>query len=85
MFKNKTRLGNKFGFKDRIPKDLVSGVTYNFQSRPRVESCIGKYVRRLNARTEEQIGISPFIKKQLNPKNIYLFTILYPLMTLLGF
>ena len=25
-FKNKTRLGNNFHFKDRIPKDLTSGV-----------------------------------------------------------
>ena len=26
VFKNKTRLGNNFHFKDRIPKDLTSGV-----------------------------------------------------------
>ena len=31
VFKNKTRLGNNFHFKDRIPKDLTSGVVYKFQ------------------------------------------------------
>ena len=31
MFKNKTRLGNDFHFKDPIPKDLTSGVVYKFQ------------------------------------------------------
>ena len=31
VFKNKTRLGNNFHFKDRIHKDLTSGVVYKFQ------------------------------------------------------
>ena len=30
-FKNKTRLGNKFHFKDRIAKDRISGAVYKFQ------------------------------------------------------
>ena len=30
MFKNKTRLGNNFRFKDRIPQNLTSGVVYEF-------------------------------------------------------
>ena len=30
VFKNKTRLDNNFHFKDRIPKDLTSGVIYKF-------------------------------------------------------
>ena len=30
IFKNKTRLGNNFHFKDLIPKDLTSGVVYMF-------------------------------------------------------
>ena len=33
VFKNKTRLGNNFHFKDRIPNDLTSGVIYKFQCR----------------------------------------------------
>ena len=31
VFKNKTRLGNNFHFKDQIPKDLTSDVVYKFQ------------------------------------------------------
>ena len=30
VFKNKTRLGNNFHFKDRISKDLTSGAVYKF-------------------------------------------------------
>ena len=30
VFKNKTRLGNNFHFKDRIPKDLTSGFVLGF-------------------------------------------------------
>ena len=30
VFKNKTRLGKNFHFKDHIPKDLTSGVIYKF-------------------------------------------------------
>ena len=32
-FKNRTRLGNNFHFKDRIPKNLTTGVVYKFQCR----------------------------------------------------
>ena len=31
VFKNKTRLGSNFHFKDQIPKDLTSGVVYKFK------------------------------------------------------
>ena len=31
VFKNKTRLGNNFRFKDRSPKNLTSGIVYKFQ------------------------------------------------------
>ena len=30
-FKNKTKIGNNFHFKDRTPKDLTSGVVYKIQ------------------------------------------------------
>ena len=30
VFKNKTRLGDNFHFKDQIPKDLTCGVVYKF-------------------------------------------------------
>ena len=63
MFKNKTRLGNNFHFKDRIPKDLTSGVVYIFQCELCSESCYGEYVRHVNIRIGEHIGISPLTKK----------------------
>ena len=31
VFKNKTKSGNAFHFKDHIPKDLTSGVVYKLQ------------------------------------------------------
>ena len=67
VFKNKTRLGNNFHFKDRIPKDLTSGVVYIFQCELCNESCYGEYVRHVNIRIGEHIGISPLTKKQVKP------------------
>ena len=68
VFKNKTRLGNNFHFKDRIPKDLTSGVVHKFQCGLCNESCYGEYVRHVNVRIAEHIGISPLTKKQVKPK-----------------
>ena len=69
MFKNKTRLGNNFHFKDRILKDLTSGVVYKFQCRLSNESYYGECARHLNVRIGKHIGISPFTKKQVKLKN----------------
>ena len=69
MCTNKTRLGNKFHFKDRIPKDLTSGVVYKFRCGLWNESCYGECVRHLNLRIGEHIDISPLTKKQVNPNN----------------
>ena len=69
MFKNKTRLGNKFHFKDQIPKDLTSGVVYKFQCGLCNESYYGECMRYLNVRIGEYIGISPLTRKQVKPKN----------------
>ena len=69
MFKNKTRLGNNFHFKDRIPKDLTSGVIYKSQCGLYNESYYGECLRHLNVRIGEHIGISPLTKKQVKPKN----------------
>ena len=71
MFKNKTRLGNSFHFKDRISKDLTSGVVYKFQCGLCNESYYGDCVRHLNVRIGEDTGISPLTKKQFKPKNSY--------------
>ena len=55
MFKNKTRLGNNFHFKDQIPKDLTSGVVYKFQCGLCNESYCGECIRHLNVRIGEHI------------------------------
>ena len=68
VFKNKTRLGNNFHFKDQIPKDPTSGVAYNFQCGLCRESCYGESMRHLNVRIGEHIGISPLTRKQVKPK-----------------
>ena len=65
MFKTKTRLGNNFHFKHRIPKYLTSGVVYQFQCG----QYFGECVRHLNVRIGKHIGISPLTKKQRQPKN----------------
>ena len=69
VFKNKTRSGNNFHFKDRIPKDLTSGVVYIFQCGLYNENYYGEYVRHLNVRIGKHIGISPITKKQIKPKS----------------
>ena len=56
MFKNKTRLGNNFHFKDQIPKDLTSGAVYKFQCGLCNESYYGECMRHLNVRIGEHIG-----------------------------
>ena len=69
VFKNKTRLGNNFHFKDQIPKDLTSGVVYKFQCGLCNESYYDECMRHLNVRTGEHIGISPLTKRQVKPNN----------------
>ena len=60
-----TRLGNKFHFKDRIPKDLTSGVVISYS----VDSAMNNIM--MNVCNGEHIGISPLTKKQVKPKNSY--------------
>ena len=69
VFKNKTRLGNNFHFKDQIPRDFTSGVVYKFQCGLCSEPYYGECVRHLNVRIGEHIGISPLTKKQVKLKN----------------
>ena len=72
MFKNKTRLGKKVHFKDRIPQNLTSGVVYKFESGLCNEAYYGECVRYLNVRFVEDISISPLTKKQVKqPKNSF--------------
>ena len=65
----KIRLSNNVHFKDRIPKDLISGVVYEFQCGLCNESYYGECVRHLNVRIGKHIGISPYNKKQIKPKS----------------
>ena len=69
MFKNKTRLGNNFYFKDQVPKDLTSGVVYKFQCGLCNESYYGECMTHLNVRIGEHIGISLLTRKQVKTKN----------------
>ena len=62
------KLAKAFLFKDRIPKELTSGVVYKFQCGLCNESYYGECVRHLNVRIGEHIGISPLTKKKVKPK-----------------
>ena len=55
-------------FKDRIPKELTSGVVYKFQCGLCNESCYGECVRHLNVRIGEHIGISLLTRRKVKPK-----------------
>ena len=57
-----------FRFKDRILKEITSGIVYKSQCGLCNESCYGQCVRYLNVRIGEHIGISPLTKKKVKPK-----------------
>ena len=63
VFKNKTRFGNNFHFKDQITKDLTSGVVYKYQCGLCNESYYDECMRHLNVRIGEHVGISPLTRK----------------------
>ena len=67
VFKSQNKLAKAFRFKDRIPKELTSGVVYKFQCGLCNESYYGECVRNLNVRIGEHIGISPLTKKKVKP------------------
>ena len=69
MFKSQNKVAKAFRFKDRIPKELTSGVVYKFQSGLCNESYYGECVRHLNVRIGEHIGISPLSRKKVKPKS----------------
>ena len=77
MFKIQNKLAEAFRFKDRIPKELTSGVVYKFQCGLCNESYYGECVRHLNVRTEEHIRISPLNNKKVKPKGSALAIISY--------
>ena len=61
-------MANNFGFKDRIPKELTSGVVYKFSCGLCNESYYGECIRHLNVRIGEHIGISPLTNEKIKPK-----------------
>ena len=62
MFKFQNKLAKASRFKDRIPKELTSGVVYKFQCGLCNESYYGECVRHFNVRIGEHIGILPLTK-----------------------
>ena len=68
MFKGQNKLAKAFRFKDRIHKELTSGVVYKFQCGLCNESYYGECVRHLNVRIGEHIGISLLTRKKVKPK-----------------
>ena len=66
-FKNKNKLAKTFCLKYRIPKELTPAIVYKFECGLCNESYYGEYVRHLNVRIGEHIGISPLIKKKVKP------------------
>ena len=68
VFKSQNKLAKAFRLKDRIPKELISGVLYKLQCGLCYESYYGECVRDLNVRIGEHIGISPLTRKKIKPK-----------------
>ena len=68
VFKSQSKLGNAFSFKDHIPKEITSGVVYKFQCGLCNESYYSECVRHLDVRIGDHTGISPWPKKDVEPK-----------------
>ena len=56
-----------FGFKDRVPYDLASGVVYEYKCGRCHSSYYGEAGSHLKVRSGEHIGISPLIFKKTKP------------------
>ena len=67
-FKSQNKLVKAFRFKDRIAKELTSGVVYKFPCGLCNESYYGECVRHVNVRIGEHIGISLLTRKKVKPK-----------------
>ena len=68
LFKSPNKLAKVFSFKDRIPKELPSGVVYKFHCGLCNESYYWKCVRNLNVRIGEHVGISLLTTKKVKHK-----------------
>ena len=54
-------------FKDRLPKDLLSGVIYKYTCRKCSSLYYGETDRHLKVRSGEHTGISPLTSKRIKP------------------
>ena len=68
VFKSQNKLAKAFRSKDRIRKELLSGVVYKFQCELCNEFYYDEWVRHRNVRIGEHIGISPLARKTVKPK-----------------
>ena len=59
VFKSQRRLLNVFRFKDRLPRDIVSGVVYKYTCGRCNSTYYGETNRHLKVRSVEHIVISP--------------------------
>ena len=67
VFKSQRRLLNVFRFKDRLPRDIVSGVVYKYTCGRCNSTYYGETNRHLKVRSGEHIGISPLTFKKTKP------------------
>ena len=67
VFKTKSRLSNFFKFKDRLCKDLTSGIVYKFQCGSCNASYYGQTKRHYKVRVSEHMGVSPLTGKLKAP------------------
>ena len=68
VFKSQNKLAKAFRVKDRISKELTSGVFYKFQCGLWNQSYYGECVRHRNVTIGEHIRISPVTRKKVKPK-----------------
>ena len=68
LFKSQNKLAKAVHFKDRILKELPSGVVYKFQYGFCNESYYAECVRHFNVRIGEDIRISSLTKRIVKPK-----------------
>ena len=69
VFKCLARLSNSFRYKDPIPKELIHGLLYKFQCGLWNDFYNGEYIRHLDVRSGEHIGVSPLTDKKVKPSN----------------
>ena len=89
VFKSYRKLANVFGFKDRLPFNLVSGVIYKYTYGRCISSYYGETDRHLKVRSAEHTGIPPLTVRKVKPSKrlqfvtIFLIAIIsHPLMSL---